>query len=215
MSRWRGAFTLGCVSLVRRVATYMHSPPVTALHFEKSMARRGRTMAIFVALVALCGREAHASSRAVRARIQTRSYALARRPAHAGGARALAAAKMSSTAPEPRREPVGELLRRALGGALAASAGCGLIVASGHELATKLAADVLSGCLAALAVSPFVALVDSAIARSVANKSQPQQELWQSIVTLARSPLSSLYRADFYYTCARAQRREPLSLIHI
>lgn len=170
--------------------------------------------ALLAAVFLFSGSEAHARSRAVRALTHTRAREVARRPNYESGARTPTrpAAAMSSTAPEPiRREPAGEILRRVFGGALAASAGCALVVASGHELATKLTADVLSGCLAALAVSPFVALVDSAVARSVANKSPPQRELWQSIVALVQAPSSCLYRTDFYYTYAPSAASSPAS----
>jgi len=71
---------------------------------------------------------------------------------------------------------------------------------AGGTLATRLCIDVLSGCLAAVAVSPFVALVDGAVARSLANKTPPTLELWTSVLELARAPRALLFRSDFYFT---------------
>jgi hypothetical protein len=176
------------------------------------MRQRQRLAALALVSVALfSGSEARTR---VRARSCGTTRSLVRVGGSCGSTRSLSrvggtgpVTTMSSAVPDPlRREPAGEVLRRILAGALAASTSCALVVASGHVLATKLTADVLSGCLAAFAVSPFVALVDSAVARSVANKSPPQRELWQSLVVLARAPLEGLYRKDFYYTCARLLR---------
>lgn len=83
---------------------------------------------------------------------------------------------------------------------LLACVAVGLAVAMGSTLTTKLTIDVVSGCVAAIAVSPFVALVDGAIARSLANKTPPTRELRQSLVELARTPRLALYRSDFYFT---------------
>lgn len=83
---------------------------------------------------------------------------------------------------------------------LAAMALGSLAAAMGSKLTTKLAVDVLSGCTAALAVSPFVALVDGAVARSLANKTPPTRELWLSLSELARAPRLALFRLDFYFT---------------
>lgn len=107
----------------------------------------------------------------------------------------------------PSQEAITAAVSKSAVGLQATSAALLVIIAFGSlaamisaNLRAKLTIDIVSGCAAAIAVSPFVALIDGAIARSLAQKTSPMWELRQSLAELVRSPRLALYRADFYFT---------------
>jgi hypothetical protein len=92
-------------------------------------------------------------------------------------------------------------LQRVIVGSLVVAVCSSLAVNLGGPMCAKLTADAAAGTLAAIAVTPLVALVDSAVARSIAEKTPPTAELLRGAMEIARAPLQALYRMDFYFTC--------------
>ncbi|KAJ1621258.1 hypothetical protein T492DRAFT_1071578 [Pavlovales sp. CCMP2436] len=111
------------------------------------------------------------------------------------------APRLAMTTQQFRLEDGGAAMQRVLVGALACALVSTLIVSFGGPLSTRILIDVASGTLAAIAVTPFVALIDSAVAKSVAEKTPPTAELRRLAMEFARAPQRLLYRGDLYFTC--------------